>query len=254
MRRGFLLVKQEYGEREAVTLLQRSMSQGSPQAALALAQINRNGELRTKEKNPIAAMRLAYRAIELAVLTDPMTEQGNPFYEIGAAHLLVEMAKSGEAVDASGRALLTQEEVERLEHYYGAVDPVTKKVAIRRLFVPITCRLKRPGNGRSDVSWTNHEWLWVWDWGRPEAPTEPQMRNIERTSFCTDNADLRNTLVDVYQQAKKNKVSFADLIDPKIKTAQGLAEPASSGQAAMTGASRRGVSPKGLRVIGVGNR
>jgi uncharacterized protein len=226
LRRGFLLVKQEYGEREAVTLLQRSMSQGSPQAALALAQINRNGEL-GQEKNPIAAMRLAYRAIELAVLTDPMTEQGNPFYEIGAAHLLVEMAKSGEAVDASGRALLTQEEVERLEHYYGAVDPVTKKVAIRRLFVPITCRLKRPGNGRSDVSWTNHEWLWVWDWGRPEAPTEPQMRNIERTSFCTDNADLRNTLVDVYQQAKKNKVSFADLIDQKIKTAQGLAEPAS---------------------------
>ena len=59
------------------------------------------------------------------------------------------------------------------------------------------------------------------------SPTEPQMRNIERTSGCSDNGDLRNTLVDVYQQAKKNKVSFADLIDQKIKTAQGLAEPAS---------------------------
>jgi hypothetical protein len=171
-------------------------------------------------------MRLAYRAIQLAVLTDPMTEEGNPFHEIGAAHLLVEMAKSGEAVDAVGRPLLTQEEIGRLEHYYGTVDPVTKKVAIRRLFVPITCRLKRGGNGRSDISWTNREWLWVWDWGRPESPTEPQMRNVERTSGCSDNADLRNTLVDVYQQAKKNKVSFADLIDQKIKTAQGLAEPA----------------------------
>jgi hypothetical protein len=52
------------------------------------------------------------------------------------------------------------------------------------------------------------------------------MRNIERTNGCSDNADLRNTLVDVFQQAKKNKVSFADLIDQKIKTAQGLAEPA----------------------------
>jgi TPR repeat protein/uncharacterized protein (UPF0335 family) len=225
LRRGFLLVKQEYGEHEAITLLQRAMSQGSPQAALALAQINRNGEL-GQEKNPIEAMRLAYRAIQLAVLTDPMTEEGNPFHEIGAAHLLVEMAKSGEAVDAVGRPLLTQEEIGRLEHYYGTVDPVTKKVAIRRLFVPITCRLKRGGNGRSDISWTNREWLWVWDWGRPESPTEPQMRNVERTSGCSDNADLRNTLVDVYQQAKKNKVSFADLIDQKIKTAQGLAEPA----------------------------
>jgi TPR repeat protein/uncharacterized protein (UPF0335 family) len=227
LRRGFLLVKQEYGEREAVTLLQRAMSQGSPQAALALAQINRNGEL-GQEKNPIEAMRLAYHAIELAVLTDPMTEEGNPFHEIGAAHLLVEMAKSGEAADAMGRPLLTQEEIGRLERYYGAVDPVTKKVAIRRLVVPITCRLKRSGNGRSDVSWTNRQWLWVWDWGRSESPTEPQMRNIERTSGCSDNGDLRNTLVDVYQQAKKNKVSFADLIDQKIKTAQGLSEPAKS--------------------------
>ena len=61
LRRGFLLVKQEYGEHEAITLLQRAMSQGSPQAALALAQINRNGEL-GQDKNPIEAMRLAYHA------------------------------------------------------------------------------------------------------------------------------------------------------------------------------------------------
>jgi hypothetical protein len=227
LRRGFLLVKQEYGEREAITLLQRAMSQGSPQAALALAQINRNGEL-GQEKNPIEAMRLAYHAIELAVLTDPMTEEGNPFHEIGAAHLLIEMAKSGEAVDALGRPLLTREEIGRLERYYGAVDPVTNKVAIRRLYVPITCRIRRGGNRKSDIVWTNRKMLWVWDWGRPESPTEPQMRNIERTSGCSDNADLRATLVDVYQQAKKNKVSFADLIDQKIKTAQGLSEPAKS--------------------------
>jgi hypothetical protein len=204
------------------------MSQGSPQAALALAQINRNGEL-GQEKNAIEAMRLAYHAIDLAMLTDPMTEEGNPFHEIGAAHLLVEMAESGEATDAIGRPLLTQEEIDRLEHYYGAVDPVTKKVAIRRLYVPITCRIRRSGS-RQDVSWTNREWLWVWDWGRPESPTEPQMRNIERTSGCSDNADLRATLIDVYQQAKKNNVRFADLIDQKIKTAQGLSEPAQKGK------------------------
>ncbi len=225
VRRGFLLVKQEYGEHEAITLLQRAMSQGSPQAALALAQINRNGEL-GQEKNPIAAMKLAYRAIELAVLTDPMTDEGNPFYEIGAAQLLVEMAKSGEAVDSIGRPLLTEDEVGRLEHYYGTVDPATKKVTIRRLLVPVTCRIRRSPNGRNDVMWTNREWLWVWDWGRNESPTEPQMRNIERTSGCSDNDDLRATLIDVYQQAKKNKVAFADLIDQKIKTAQGLSEPA----------------------------
>jgi hypothetical protein len=228
LRRGFLLVKQEYGEREAITLLQRAMSQGSPQAALALAQIARNGEL-GQEKNPIQAMKLAYRAIELAVLTDPMTEEGNPFHEIGAAHLLVEMAKSGEAVDSIGRPLLTGDEIARLERYYGTVDPVTKKVTIRRLSVPITCRLRRSANGRNDITWTNRDWLWVWDWGRNESPTEAQMRNLERTWNCSDNDDLRATLIDVFQQAKKNKVSFADLIDQKIKTAQGLSEPAQKG-------------------------
>ncbi len=171
-------------------------------------------------------MKLAYRAIELAVLTDPMTDEGNPFYEIGAAQLLVEMAKIGEAVDSIGRPLLTEDEVGRLEHYYGTVDPATKKVTIRRLLVPVTCRIRRSPNGRNDVMWTNREWLWVWDWGRNESPTEPQMRNIERTSGCSDNDDLRATLIDVYQQAKKNKVAFADLIDQKIKTAHGLSEPA----------------------------
>ena len=221
LRRGFLLVKQEYGDDEAITLLQRAMSQGSPQAALALAQIKRKGEL-GEERNPIEAMKLAYKAIELAVLTDPTTDEGNPFHEIAAAHLLVEMAKNNEAVDASGRPLLTQDETARLEHYYGAVDPVTKQVEIRRLNVPITCSVP---SGRSEISWTIRKWLWVWDWGRTESPTEPQIRNIERETGCTDNDDLRKTLIDVFQQAQKSKVAFADLIDQKIKTAQGLADP-----------------------------
>ncbi len=76
LRRGFLLVKQEYGEDEAITLLQRAMSQGSPQAARALAQIKRKGEL-GQQKNPIEAMKLAYKAIALAMLTDPTTDEGS---------------------------------------------------------------------------------------------------------------------------------------------------------------------------------
>ena len=45
--------------------------------------------------------------IELAVQTDPTTEEGNPCHEIAAAHLLIEMAKNGEAIDASGRPICT---------------------------------------------------------------------------------------------------------------------------------------------------
>jgi uncharacterized protein len=224
LRRGFLLVKQEYGEHEVVTLLQRAMSQGAPEAALALAQISRTGEL-GQQKDPIQAMKLAYKAMELSTLTDPTTEDGNPFYEIAAAQLLVEMARNGEAVDAVGRPLLTPDEINRLESYYGTVDPVTKKVVIRRLLVPINCTpaLFYKDDGR--LSADRSENIWVWDWGRSESPTESQIRNIERETRCIYNDDLRRTLSDIYQQAKKNNVAFADLIDQKIKTVRGQADP-----------------------------
>src|SRR5262249_8885659 len=136
-------------------------------------------------------------------------------YETAAAHLIVEMAKNREAVDAAGRPLLTQDEVDRLERYYGTVDPLTKQVKIRRLDVKLKC---------GDY-WVKPEQIWVWDWGRSEAPTEPQFRNIERITGCTNNDTLRRTLIDVFEQAKKNKVPFADLIDQKIKTANSVVDP-----------------------------
>ena len=214
LQRGFVLVRPEFGSREAISLLERAMSQGSPQASLRLAQIHRNGEL-GQPKNPIEAMRLAYRTIALAVQTDPNLADGNPFHEIAAAHLLVEMARNGEAVDASGRPLLTQDEVERLEQFYGAVDPATKQVKVRRLDVRINCG-----------SWNAHiHHLWVWDWGRSESPTEPQFRNIERDTGCSNNELLRRTLIEVFEQARKSEVPFADLIDQKIRTANTVTEP-----------------------------
>ena len=105
------------------------------------------------------------------------------------------MAKNGEAVDAAGRPLLTQEEIDRLERYYGAVDPATKQVKIRRLSVPLSC----------GGYWEIYRPLWVWDWGRAEAPTEPQFRNLERKTGCTNNETLRGTLIDVFEQAKKRQ-------------------------------------------------
>jgi TPR repeat protein len=221
-RRELVLVKQEYGENEAVLFLRRALSQGSPQAALALAQIYRTGEL-GQERRPLEAMKLAYRAIDLSLRTDPTTNEGSPFHEIAAGHLLVEMAKNGEAVDAAGRPLLTQDEVDRLERYYGAVDPSTKTVKIRRLNVPLGCwgwNVRDFMQGRPTPGWFSLKAIWVWDWGRNESPTEAQFRNLERDTKCTSNELLRRTLIDVFEQAKKNKVPFADLADQKIKTAK----------------------------------
>jgi TPR repeat protein len=228
MKRGFLLAKQEYGSREATDLLERALSQGSAQAALALAQIKRGGEL-GQDKSPAEAMKLAYRAIELATLTDSVARTGEPFPEVAAAHLLVEMAKNGEAADAAGRPLLTQDETDRLEKYYGTVDPVTRQVKIRRLAVTLNCGVGRRYDQRRRVweyayPWTKERYVWVWDWARAESPTEFQFRNLERRDrACNDNGLLRRTLVDIFEQSKKSKVPYADLVDQKVKTAHGQA-------------------------------
>jgi TPR repeat protein len=227
LRRGFVLVKQEHGSQEAVDLLERALSQGSAQAALTLAQIKRNGELGL-DKSPVEAMKLAYRAIDLAVQSDAFPQPGEPFPEMAAAHLLVEMAKNNEAVDAAGRPLLTLDEIERLERFYGIVDPGTRQVKIRRLTVPLKCGVgqrefdKQKKEWIYEYSWTApRKLIWVWDWGRSESPTEFQFRNLERETGCTNNELLRRTLNDIFEQSKKNKLAFADLVDQKIKTAQG---------------------------------
>jgi hypothetical protein len=60
----------------------------------------------------------------------------------------------------------------------------------------------------------------VWDWGRAEAPTEPQFRSLERETGCYDNDVLRRTLSASFDAARKAKVPFADLINQQILAAQ----------------------------------
>ena len=204
LRLGKVLVKPENGSEEAIDLLQRALSQGSARAARRLALIYRNGEL-GEPKSQAKAMGYAYRAIHLSTLTDPTIEDGNPMNEIQAGILLAEMAENHEAEDINGNPLLTKDEVDRLERFYGKVDPVTKKVRIRRLQVPLDC-------GGS----TRERAVWVWDWGRNESPTEPQFRAIEHEGFCTVDPVLRATLIASYLTAKKSNVAFADLIQQQI--------------------------------------
>ncbi len=179
-------------------------------------------------------MKLAYRAIDLSVQNDAVPKPNEPFPEVAAAHLLVEMAKSGEASDAAGRPLLTEEEIERLERYYGATDPASKQIKIRRLTLPLTCyftgerydNAKRRNVYTTEVVWPN-QYIYVWDWGRAESPTEFQFRNLERATGCKQNDLVRRTLIDIFEQSKKSKLAFADLTDQKVRIAHGQsAEPA----------------------------
>jgi hypothetical protein len=225
MRRGFVLVKQEYGAGdEGIKVLKQAMSQGSAQAALALAEIYRAGEL-GQTANRRQAVTYAFNAMELATQTDATPRIGEPFPEIAAAHLLVEMAKTNQAVDNTGSPLLTSEEVERLERFYGKVDSSSKQVKIRRLAVPLTCGFgdlryyKDLKESRFDVQWRIRRWIWVWDWGRLESPTEFQFRSLERETGCDKNNTLRRTLIDIYDQSRKHGVPYADLVEQKVKIA-----------------------------------
>jgi len=206
---GRMLIKAQDDPREAVALLQRAMSQGSPRAALDLARIYEKG-LFSQKRDIVLAMKLAYQAIDLAAQTDPTKAEGEAYNEFAAGQLLANMAASGMAVDTAGQPLLTQDEVDRINHYYGKVDPATKTVKAERLWVPVHC------DGLDYGFW---HWIWVWDWGRSEAPTEPQFRNIERHFYCSDH-ELRGTMVAVYAEAMKNSVSFVDLLEQRIKSAR----------------------------------
>jgi len=208
LRLGRVLVKSENGADEAVKLLERADSQGSARAALQLANIYRLGDF-GRDKQPILAMKYAYRAIRFSALSDPTTSDGNAYHEIAAGIMLAEMARDGEAVDDQGRLLLTKDEINRLERFYGKVDDATKQVKVRRLLVPLKCAYLVP----------RYRFIWVWDWGRVESPTEPQFRSLERETGCANNKELRDTLSASFATAKKNGVAFADLIEQQIKSA-----------------------------------
>jgi TPR repeat protein len=208
LRSGRMLAKPENGANEAIDLLTRALSQGSARAALMLAEAYRNGDF-NQPRDPVQAMKYAFQAIRLSVQADPTTADGNPFYEIAAGILVAEMAAAGQANDANDRPLLAQDEIDRLQLFYGAVDPATRRVKVRRLDVPLGC-----GN------WQRREAVWVWDWGRADSPTEPQFRSLERGTGCYNNDVLRRTLVTTFDTARKAKVAFADLVMQQITAAK----------------------------------
>ena len=127
------------------------------------------------------------------------------------------MAVNGQAVDANNRALLNPDEIDRLQRFYGTVDPETRKVKTRMLSVPLC------GSDR------RLETIWVWDWVRSESPTEPQFRSLVYKTGC-DDENLRRTLLAVFEEARKEKVPFADLIYRQILAAKAQEDSQSTGR------------------------
>jgi TPR repeat protein len=214
-----ILLKPENGPGEVVQLLRSAMTLGSSRAALRLAKLYRTGEFGYAVR-PEEAVKYAYRAIDLAqdqVLTRGAlrgSRYDNPLDEIAAGILLAEMAANGEAVDSGGQPLLTQDERDRLERYYGRPDTETKAVKVRSLKVWMSC-----GGGRPEP-----KYIWIWDWGRDEAPTEPQFRYYEALQpACLPymdtvgrdgkKASTRDTLKGLWDLVRRDKkYAFPDIV------------------------------------------
>lgn len=208
-----VLLKPENGPGEVVQLLQEAMELGSSRAALRLAKLYRTGEFGYQVR-PEQAIKYAYRAIDLAQQqfgdrgTLRGSEEDNPLDEIAAGILLVEMAANGEAVDQDGKPLLTQDERDRLELYYGRPDPETKTVKVRSLKVHMTCGTR---------------YIWIWDWGRDESPTEMQFRYYqEQTPRCEPVvAKTRETLKGLWDIVRKDKkFAYADIVSAQADAAE----------------------------------
>ena len=220
---GKVLLKPENGPAEVVRLLQMAMSLGSSRAALRLAKLYRKGEFGYAVR-PELAVKYAYKAIDLAIRaadTGMRSSFDNPLDEISAGILLAEMAANGEAVDKDGAPLLTQDERDRLEKYYGKPDPESHQVKVRSLMVWMSC------GGGPPV----RKFVWVWDWGRDEAPTEPQFRYYESMKpacvpyidlygFDGRKANTRETLKALWDIVRKDqKVSFPDVVAAQAESA-----------------------------------
>lgn len=203
---GRVLIKPESGSAEVVQLLKQAMTLGSSRAALRLAKIYRKGEL-GYEVRPAEAVKYAYKAMDLAgepTDSNDLTGANNPLDEIAAGILLAEMAANGEAVDEAGQPLLTQDERVRLERYYGKPDPETKQVKARWVKVIMQCGFSR-----------RLKYLWVWDWGREESPTESQFRYYEtQQPACRPlQANLREAFSALWDVVRKDqKLSFAEVV------------------------------------------
>jgi hypothetical protein len=127
------------------------------------------------------------------------------------------MAYNNQAVDINGHPLIKPDELDRLQKFYGKIDPDARRVKVGIFEAPLYCI--DPKIFGFNSGWSVPLQLWVWDWGRQESPTEAQFRSLNRVTGCPFNDVLRQTLVAAFEAARKNKVPFTDLVEQEVRAA-----------------------------------
>jgi hypothetical protein len=231
-----------FGDRDQVIdrLLKQAMRSGNGQAALLLAARAWPDDPNVP-RNPRLAAAYAFAAIDLAAQANPagdyyLPNEFSPLTEIAAGQFLVMLAHEQGCVDEQGKPLFSKPEIDTMEKFYGKYDEKQHRVVVKIADIYDYSK-PRPQD------WPFRKQLWIWDWGRAEAPTEQQFRRVElnrdttyydwtrdisfekernnlqtmrdHPEYVTQNM-LRAAIDDVYTLSRKIKTSFLDLLGEKL--------------------------------------
>ncbi len=185
------------GAHEMRALYEAAFARDIPRAGLELAKLFRTGFPRERGGSP-AIPRDAERAITL--LRDVIdrirgaasdSETANPLYEVQAGHLLIEMVNAGENKRRDSTTILSDDQIGQLKSDYG--DPSEWK------FIRIRAVANDGVNCPAAPSEQQDPWVFIWNWQKPEPPTEMMFDWFERRYKCKEIApdDKRTKSADL---------------------------------------------------------
>lgn len=236
---GEMILRFENRSAAVDRLLKQAMASGNGKAALMLAQLAWPSDDRGVRDAERAAA-YAFAAIDLAAVFDPsdpyFENEFSPLTEIAAGQFLVMLGHEASARDRNGQPLFSPSELATLEKFYGTYNEERRRVDVKIASIFDFYYF--------DPRQAPRRQIWLWDWGRKEASSEQQFRDLEfsrgttffdwyrDTYFRKERANskvmlehpeyitqnmVRDGIASVYKRAKNFKEPFLDLLGKKLE-------------------------------------
>lgn len=208
--------KPDGGAKEISDLYRGAFALGNPKAGLELARLYRTGfpadrPSEALPKDPERAVDLLWKTIERVRSAPADSPAADPMTEYYAGFELIKMYDAGEAKRRDGMPAIFDDQIDQLRADYGDGSKILY-IWVGNIW-PVEC-----GRSGRDL------WVAVWDWKRPNPPTDPQFDWFERINKCKerDPKDKRKE-EDLGVPAKTRDVFRKELQasrDPKAKDKQ----------------------------------
>lgn len=176
------------GAHEMRALYEAAFARDIPRAGLELAKLFRTGFPRERggsaaiPKDSEKAITLLRDVIDRIRAAPGDSEAANPLYEVQSAHQLIEMVNAGENKRRDSTTILSDDQISQLKADYG--DPSEWK------FIRVRA-VTSDGNGINcpfAPSSQQDPWVFIWNWQKPEPPTDMMFDWFERVYKCKEIA------------------------------------------------------------------